>query len=137
MKVTIGQLTRYGVVGVVSNTLGYLLYLAITKLGMEHKLAMTLLYVMGMMQTFIFNKLWSFRHNSKNGSVLVRYCIAYGLCYSINLLALTIFVDRLGYCHQIIQGMLILILAAILFLLQKLWVFRSTVTQAASTESGL
>ncbi|MBS0543123.1 MAG: GtrA family protein, partial [Proteobacteria bacterium] len=62
MRATLGQLIRYGIVGFASNAVGYLLYLAITAAGMEHKLAMTLLYAVGVAQTFVFNKRWSFGH---------------------------------------------------------------------------
>ena len=48
-----------GVVGLVSNGIGYLLYLGITAAGVGPKLAMTILYVIGVMQSFIFNKGWS------------------------------------------------------------------------------
>jgi len=137
MKATLGQLIRYGIVGVASNAVGYLLYLAITAAGMEHKLAMTLLYAVGVAQTFIFSKRWSFRHAGAHGTAFVRYCVAYAAGYFINLAALFIFVDRLGYAHQLVQGVMILALAVMLFILQKFWVFRSTSSQPANSDSSL
>ena len=56
MKNTLGQLIRYGIVGFLSNAVGYLLYIGVTTAGVEHKLAMTLLYALGVIQTFYFNK---------------------------------------------------------------------------------
>jgi putative flippase GtrA len=127
MKAAIGQMIRYGIVGVISNAVGFVLYLLFTGAGMEHKMAMTLLYAVGVAQTFIFNKRWSFRHGGTHGTALVRYCIAYGSGYLINLATLFVLVDQLGYRHQIVQGALVFTLAAYLFLLQKFWVFRSTI----------
>lgn len=124
MRSTLGQLIRYGIVGLLSNTVGYLLYLAITAAGMEHKLAMTLLYVVGVAQTFAFNKRWSFRHDGASRTAFVRYCSAYLIGYLINLLALFVFVDLLHYSHQIVQGILIFAMAFLLFIIQKYWVFR-------------
>lgn len=72
MKATLGQLLRYGMVGVLSNLVGYLLYLAITGAGVEHKLTMSLLYVVGVAQTFFFNRRWSFRHEGAHGPALLR-----------------------------------------------------------------
>lgn len=137
MKTTLGQLFRYGIVGVLSNAVGYLLYIGITAAGMEHKLAMTLLYVVGVAQTFIFNKRWSFKHRGTHWPALVRYGASYALGYLINLLALLVLVDQLGYPHQIVQGVMILSLAVLLFLLQKFWVFRSTLSCPGSTGSSL
>ena len=126
MKKTAGQFLRYATVGLVSNGVGFLLYLALTAAGMEHKIAMTLLYVLGVVQTFLFNKRWSFKHGGMHGPAFVRYCISYGLGYVLNLVVLIVFVDRFGYPHQIVQGVMVLSLAVMLFLLQKFWVFRTT-----------
>ena len=117
------QLARYAIVGLFSNALVYLLYLAITALGMEHKLAMTLLYIIGTLQTFFFNKKWSFSHDGAAMPTLIRYLLAYASGYVINWFALYGLVDTLGYPHQIIQGLMVFAIAAYLFLLQKFWVF--------------
>lgn len=136
-EVALGQFVRYATVGLISNIFLYVAYLGLTFAGLEPKLAMTLLYAVGVAQTFIFNKRWSFRHTGAHGTAFVRYCIAYATGYFINLAALFILVDRLGYAHQIVQGVMILALAVMLFMLQKFWVFRSTSSQPAKGASSL
>jgi putative flippase GtrA len=121
----------------VSNALLYVAYLGLTSVSVESKVAMTLLYAVGVAQTFFFNKRWSFRHCGTHGSAFARYCMSYALGYVINLLALFVLVDHLGYPHQVVQGVLVLSLAVILFLLQKFWVFRSTSNLPAATGSIL
>lgn len=121
---TRSQFIRYALVGMISNLLLYFAYLILTAVGIEPKIAMTLLYGVGVTQTFIFNKRWSFRHDGLHGPAFMRYCIAYGLGYVINLLVLIVLVDHLGYPHEIVQGVMVLSLAVMLFLLQKFWVFR-------------
>jgi putative flippase GtrA len=121
-----GQFVRFGLVGLVSNGLLYAAYLLFTNAGMGPKLAMSLLYALGVIQTFFFNKRWSFRHGGTHGPAFVRYCISYGFGYVINLVALWLLVDRLDYPHQIVQGTMVMALAVLLFLLQKFWVFRAT-----------
>lgn len=125
MRQTVGQLTRYGVVGLLSNTVGYLLYLAFTAAGMGPKLAMSLLYAMGVVQTFFFNKRWSFRHGGAHGPAFVRYCMTYAIGYLINLGMLYSLVDRLHYPHWAVQGVMILLISLLLFLMQKYWVFKA------------
>lgn len=117
------QFFRYAMVGLVSNAILYLTYLALTQMGMGSKLAMTLLYALGVAQTFFFNKSWTFKHQGAKTSAFVRYCIAYGIGYLFNVFGLFMLVDRLGYPHQIVQGLLILATAVLLFLLQRFWVF--------------
>lgn len=118
------QFARYVVVGVISNAVGYLLYLVLTAAGMEHKAAMTLLYAIGLAQTFVFNRRWSFEHRGEGGRALLRYLAAYGFGYVVNLAALVLFVDRLGLPHQWVQAGMVVVLAGMLFLLQRYWVFR-------------
>lgn len=125
MKTTLRQMIRYGIVGAASNAVGYLLYLVITSAGMEHKLAMTLVYAISVAQTFIFNKRWSFDHDGSHGDAFVRYVISYGVGYIANLTALYLCVDRLGWPHQAVQGVMVFVVAALLFILQKFWVFRT------------
>lgn len=120
------QFIRYAIVGLVSNAIAYVIYILLTKLGLEPKLAMSLLYGVGVLQTFVFNKRWTFGHRGARRAVFFRYCMAYGVGYVINLLVLLVFVDQHGYSHEIVQGVMILALAVMLFLLQKYWVFQSS-----------
>lgn len=117
------QLARYAIVGLASNVIGYLIYIALTRLGLGPKLAMTLLYGIGVLQTFVFNKGWSFRFAGAATPALVRYATAYALGYVINLLALMLFVDQAGLPHQLVQGVMIVVVAVMLFLAQRYWVF--------------
>ena len=130
----VGQFIRYVTVGLVSNGVLFAGYLLLTTAGMGPKLAMSLLYALGVIQTFFFNKRWSFRHGGTHGPAFVRYCASYALGYGVNLAALWVLVDRIGYPHQIVQGIMILALAMMLFLLQKFWVFPAT--PAASKPQG-
>lgn len=121
---TYQQVFRYGMIGLASNLIIYLLYLLLTSLGLGYKTAMTVTYSMGVAQTFIFNKKWTFRHDDHLTQTAIRYILSYIFVYFINLLALLFFVGHMAWPHQLIQGILILLLAALLFVLQKYWVFK-------------
>lgn len=118
------QSLRFIIVGLASNLVLYLLYLTLTTFGLGHKTAMTLLYLVGTLQTFVFNRRWTFEHRGVSQSIFLKYVAAYGLGYLFNLFALLLLVDLLRAPHEIVQGILILVLAVLLFLLQKFWVFR-------------
>lgn len=117
------QFLRYGVVGVASNALLYVGYLGLTWAGVGHKSAMTLLYAIGVLQTFAFNRGWTFRHEGCARGTLWRYVTAYTLGYLLNLVGLVLLVDWVSWPHQIVQGVMILVVACFLFLLQRQWVF--------------
>lgn len=120
------QFIRYALVGLTSNVISYLLYLLMTWLGIGPKTAMTWLYTLGVFQTFFFNKRWSFRFAGALSPALVRYAIVYAAGYVINFLALILLVDQAGFPHQLIQGVMILVVAVMLFAAQRYWVFPQT-----------
>ena len=120
---SVSQLFRYGIVGLASNALGYMVYLLITYLGASPKITMTLLYAVGATVGFWGNRKLTFAHE---GSVLgagVRYLIAHCFGYCINLAILLVGVDQLGYAHQWVQAVAIFVVAAFLFITFKFFVF--------------
>ena len=117
------QFTRYLIVGLVSNAILYLGYLGLTSFGMGHKLAMTALYVLGVWQTFFFNRSWSFQDTGSIQGVFVKYAAVYGMGYVINWSLLWLFVDELGLPHQVVQGILIFVVAVFIFSSLRFWVF--------------
>jgi len=123
---------RFASVGIVSNGVLFASYLLLTTVGLGHKTAMTLLYILGVIQTFIFNKRWTFKHHGVIQKTFFRYVHSYVFGYFLNLLALFILVDYLGYPHQWIQGIMILLFALMLFALQKFWVFSVDTNKAQS-----
>lgn len=123
------QLSRYATVGLASNAIGYLLYLLLTHLGMGPKTAMTLLYVLGVIKSFYFNRRWSFRYEGRGSVAFVRYVAAYGLGYVLNLALLWSAVEGLGLPHQGVQLVAIFVVAGVLFLLHRYWVFAPATVQ--------
>jgi putative flippase GtrA len=123
LRVSAGQFIRYSLVGVASNGIGLALYFLLTGLGVGPKSAMTGLYLLGVLQTFFFNKRWSFGHRGDLGWPFVRYCVSYAVGYLINLGGLILLVDRWGYSHRLVQTLMVPTLAVLLFCLQKFWVF--------------
>ena len=73
------QFIRYALVGLISNAILYGIYIVMTSLGMGPKLAMSLLYGVGVIQTFVFNKQWSFCFSGTAAPALMRYATAYAL----------------------------------------------------------
>ncbi len=118
------QFIRYVVVGLASNAVIYLVYLLLTRLGMGPKLAMSLLYGVGVLQTFVFNKKWSFQFGGAATPALIRYAALYAAGYVIQYVALMLLVDQAGLPHQWVMAALVLTMAMFLFVGQKVWVFR-------------
>jgi putative flippase GtrA len=122
------QLIRYGFVGVLSNVAVYFIYLLFTTyLGVEPKIAMTLVYVIGATLGFFGNRKWTFAHRGNTTSAVFRYVMAHFFGYLLNYLILLTFVDRLGYAHQLVQAVAIVVVAGFLFIEFKYFVFRKKI----------
>ncbi|ODP31235.1 GtrA family protein [Pandoraea sp. ISTKB] len=119
------QIVRFGIVGLVSNVVLYGLYIIATSLGVQHTVAMTAVFTLGVIQTFVFNKRWSFAYRGPGGSAMLRYAIAYVAAYGINLTAMLVLVDVEGFPHRVVQAVMVVVVAIFMFLAQRLWVFRS------------
>lgn len=131
------QFWRYAVVGVASNALLYGLYIALTAVGLLPLVAMSLMYALGVLQTFTFNRRWSFASRTAMPSAFARYLMAYAFGYIFNFALLWLLHHRAGWPHQWVQGFAIVVTAVLLFLLQRHWVFRDEpVAAAPSTQES-
>ncbi len=117
------QIIRYGIVGVLYNLLGYLIYLLITFLGLDPKFAISILYPIGAATAYYFHSKYSFSYQGKNTHTLLRYVAAHLLGYGVNFLMLFILTDKLKFPHQAVQALAIFVVSGVLFLLFKYFVF--------------
>ena len=123
---TIAQFIKYGFVGVISNSIGYLIYLLITYWGLKPKIAMSILYFFCATMSFFGNKEVTFLYKGSWIGSGTRFIIAHILGYFINFIILVICVDLLKYPHQIVQAFAIIIVAIYLFLTFKWFVFNNS-----------
>lgn len=120
---TVFQLVRYGVVGIANNLVGYLLYLGVTWSGVDPKLTVTLMYPVGALIGYFSHARYSFSYRGGRTRGLFRYVIAHVIGYGANVSLLYIFSDRMGYPHQLVQAMAIFLVASLLFVLFRYFVF--------------
>lgn len=119
----LGQIARYGLVGFLNNSFGYLIYLLLTWLWLDPKVAVTLLYPIGAITGYFGHSKFTFLYSGSYLLGVFRYILAHLVGYGTNISILYNFVDMLGYPHQLIQAIAIFITAGILFLLFRYYVF--------------
>ena len=122
-KKTLRQFFIYALIGVLTNVLGYAIYLILTYLWGAPKLTMTALYFLGASMGFLANRRFTFRHEGGIGVTGVRYLLAQVVGYLLNLVLLLLFVDWFDFSHQIVQAIAIVIVAIFLFVVLRLFVF--------------
>lgn len=122
-KKTLRQLFTYALIGVLTNVLGYAIYLILTYLWGAPKLTMTALYFVGASMGFLANRRFTFRHDGGIGVTGIRYLLAQVAGYLLNLVLLLLFVDWFDFPHQIVQAIAIVVVAIFLFVVLRLFVF--------------
>lgn len=129
------QLLRYASVGLVANLIAYFVYLALTFFSVEHKIAMTAVYVSGLIASYLGNSRWTFTQRRGTLSTMIGYGCAHACGYIVNFSLLYVFVDVYGYPHQIVQAAAIVIVAGFLFVVFKTLVFAEVKNEAPSRRS--
>ncbi|WP_422909287.1 GtrA family protein [Pseudomonas sp. MAC6] len=120
---TLEQIIRYGVVGLANNLLGYLIYLLITWAWLDPKIAVTLMYPIGALTAYFGHAKFSFTYRGSTSRGIVRYVIAHLIGYGVNVGMLFLFSDMLRYPHQLVQAVAIVVVAGVLYLLFRYFVF--------------
>ena len=131
MRRPAASFVRFALVGLGSNAILYVAYLALTALGVGHKTAMTAVFATGIVGTFVLNRSWSFRSRRAPAGAFVRYVAIYVAGYALNLAALIGLVDVAGYRHELVQALMVVVVAVLMFVLQRYWVFAEPAPQVS------
>jgi len=123
MRRPAASFVRFAIVGICSNGALYLAYLALCLAGLGPKTAMTVSFLLGTTVTFAFNRNWSFQSDRPVPGAFFRYAATYALGYVVNLVALVFLVDRAGLRHELVQGAMVVLVAILMFVVQRRWVF--------------
>ena len=117
---------RFATVGIASNALLSVLYLVLASgLGVAPGVSATVAWIVGVTVSFLITRSWTWGHTGPRGSTFVRYGLLYATAYVLNILLLMLLVDRMGFRHELVQGVLIVLFGLSLYLGQRFWVFRS------------
>ena len=127
------EFTRYALVGVAVNGCGFLLYILFITLGVSPVLTISIFYPIGIGLTFYLNKKWSFNHKGRISATAARYLIAYVGCYVLNVSVLKYFSGYWGFSPLVVQAVAVVVIVPLLFVPQKLWVFREDSTSIPSS----
>jgi putative flippase GtrA len=122
---TLGQLLRFGLVGVGVNAALFAGYLVLVDHGVDPKLAMTAMYVAGLALGFVLHRQWSFASRGPARREWGPYLVVCIAGYLLNLAVLALCVDGLGWPHGWVQGAMVFVVAGVNFALNKAWVFRA------------
>lgn len=121
----LSQFIKFGLVGVSNVAVALAIYYLLKFFGMNYILANTIGYVISIVNAFLWNSTFVFKHSlDKKKTKFIRTFIAYGITYFINTLSLWIFVDIVNVSETIAPLIVLIIVIPINFLLNKRWVYK-------------
>lgn len=123
LRLVTKQFAKYLLVGGLSNSLAYGLYILITLVGVSPIVGMSIVYVAAGVTSFTANRGWTFQSDASLSGSALRYIISQTLGYGTNLVILSWLYHVLGIPHQAAQLVGIGVVAFELFLLNRYYVF--------------
>ncbi|MCY1547546.1 GtrA-like protein [compost metagenome] len=87
---------------------------------------------MGASLGYVGNRQWAFRHSGSVWRSSLKYAAFHAGGYVLNYLMLYIFVDELGFPHQLVQAAAIVAVAGYLFVAFNLFVFKAGSSEGTS-----
>ncbi|MWV61333.1 GtrA family protein [Helicobacter saguini] len=115
---------KYALVGVVNTCVGFGITILLTFLGIIPEIANVIGNAVGILNSYILNKKFTFKSQNTHKRDFTRFIIAMGISYLANLAALSL-------CYRIlhIDKYISLVIAAVIYtitgyLISKLWAFK-------------
>jgi len=117
------SLFRFLVAGALNTGLFYALYVVLVTLGVHYTLALVIEYAGGTVSGYLLNKHWTFADREAARHGFLRYSLAYVGLYLLNLALLGLLVET-GLLGPVVgQLVMLFVLTASSFLVQRYWVF--------------
>jgi putative flippase GtrA len=119
---------KYAVVGVANVAIDFLLYALLVTLGVWYPIAKAVSLTVATANGYTWNRLWTFHAGPHQYPMLARYVTVQGVCYAGNLALLAVLIELLDRSEIVAQAISLPMIAALSFMLQRLWTFRGLAT---------
>ena len=127
MKKAIKQAIKYGVVGVINTLItAVVIWIMMKLLGCSDVVSNIVGYIAGVLNSFIWNKKWTFKSTEKWVGSAIRFGVVFGVCYLLQLGLLVFVLDTYlpidPYYNQLIA---MAFYTVINFVMNKFYTFKA------------
>lgn len=121
-----GQMIKYGLVGVINTLItAVIIFTLMNGLGVSYQISNAIGYVAGFFNSFILNKLWTFKTSQTSTvSQFIKFAAVFAVCYLIQLGLVIILVEKLSISKNLSQLAGMVFYTLIGFLFNKLFTFK-------------
>ena len=122
---TVNQIIKYSSVGLLANSIGYILYIIISNfIGINPPLAAILSGFMVIGISYLLNTRFTFKSENKGLVEAISYALLYLSAILLHSFMIFIFSNILGFAHEIVAGISLIAISCTLFLIQKFYFFK-------------
>ena len=118
------QFVKYVIVGLINTAIYYGIYYLMLQLGFSYALSLTVGTIAGVINSYFWNKYFTFRTKKRTVAETVKFLIVYGVQYLSNLLIIYLCVEYLGITEELAGLAAIGIGTFIGFFGHKFWSFK-------------
>jgi len=119
-----GQVIRFAMVGVLNTLISIVVYLMCIKLGMHYAVATAIGQVAGLVNSYIWNKKFTFKSGEKSVAEIIKFVLVYAVQYAANVGIVFVLINKAGLTKDIAGPIATIICTAISFVGHKFWSFK-------------
>lgn len=111
-------------VGILNTVITIISYNILTFTGINYILSNTIAYILGMINSYFWNKTWVFSSKDKDINLVIKFIIVNFITLALNNYILHIFVSNFKFNKAISQIPAIICGMVVNFILNKIWTFK-------------
>jgi len=121
---TINQITKYGFVGILTTSIGYIFYIILSNLiGIIPSISAILSGAIVTIISYYLNTTFTFKAKNIERKITLNYYLLYISAIFLHSFIIFMFSNILNFAHEIVAGVSLIILSLSLFLIQKFYLF--------------
>jgi putative flippase GtrA len=117
------QTFKFGLVGLLNTLIGYGVYFILLR-WINYLIALFIAHVIGVANSFFWNKYWTFKSKNKYHAEILRFVLVYAFTFIINVILLSLAVSKYHINAKIAQALILFLVTLISFFGHKYWSFR-------------
>ena len=124
-KEPIAQFVKFNLVGIINTAVDFAIFTLLTFSDLHHLISQVISYSCGMVNSYLWNKFWTFKHKKKSSSLeAVKFIVVNIVALGIALLFLYIFRDLMDM-HVLLSKVFATGFSVVVnFVGNKFWVFK-------------
>lgn len=115
---------RFLATGLIVNVSLYALFVVVLRLGVDYRFATTAIYILGMIWSYVQNRLWSWQSRAPVAQSVLRFLGLYAGIYVVHLGLVMLLVESVGLAPLVAVLVSMAILVMPIFFLFDRFVFR-------------